>query len=163
MVGCVGNAPTLVRLDIRFTGGSRSLRGYQPEMVAGRGMRGAVAPTTTGRGALTAWTPERQSHHDRGAYETPLVLPLRRLRSMRSAFMELRYRAVRSTFPRFEMVDRHGFAPCFAAPAAMQLALRVCRLCASAHGVPACEASDLLNGRAARRKLVAGAGIEPAH
>jgi hypothetical protein len=30
MVGCVGNAPTLVRLDIRFTGGSRSLRGYQP-------------------------------------------------------------------------------------------------------------------------------------
>ena len=33
MVGCVGNAPTLVRLDIRFTGGSRSLRGYQPEMV----------------------------------------------------------------------------------------------------------------------------------
>ena len=45
MVGCVGNAPTLVRLDIRFTGGSRSLRGYQPEMVAGRGMRGAIAPT----------------------------------------------------------------------------------------------------------------------
>jgi len=38
MVGCVGNAPTLVRLDIRFTGGSRSLRGYQPEMVAGRGV-----------------------------------------------------------------------------------------------------------------------------
>ena len=76
MVGCVGNAPTLVRLDIRFTGGSRSLRGYQPEMVAGRGMRGAVAPTTTGRGALTAWTPERQSHHDGGAYETPLVLNL---------------------------------------------------------------------------------------
>jgi hypothetical protein len=30
MVGCVGNAPTLVRKDIRFTGGSRSLRGYQP-------------------------------------------------------------------------------------------------------------------------------------
>ena len=44
MVGCVGNAPTLVRLDVRFTGGSRSLRGYQPEMVAGRGIRGAVAP-----------------------------------------------------------------------------------------------------------------------
>jgi hypothetical protein len=56
MVGCVGNAPTLVRLDIRFTGGSRSLRGYQPEggslarpptslfpssASAGRGMRGA--------------------------------------------------------------------------------------------------------------------------
>jgi len=38
-------------------------------------------------------------HHDRGAYETPLVLPLRRLRRMRSAFMERRYRAVRSTFP----------------------------------------------------------------
>ena len=33
-----------------------------------------------------------------------------------------------STFPRFEMVDRHGFAPCS----------------------PACEASDLLNDRAAR-------------
>ena len=76
MVGCVGNAPTLVRLDIRFTGGSRSLRGYQPEMVAGRGMRGAVAPTFDGRGALTAWTPERQSHHDAGAYEAPLVLTL---------------------------------------------------------------------------------------
>ena len=27
----------------------------------------------------------------------------------------------------FEMVDRHGFAPCFAAPAAMQLPLRACR------------------------------------
>jgi len=76
MVGCVGNAPTLVRWDIRFTGGSRSLRGYQPEMVAGRGMRGAVAPTSWGRGALTAWTPERQSHHDKEAYETPLVLNL---------------------------------------------------------------------------------------
>ena len=45
-----------------------------------------------------------------------------------------------STFPRFELVDRHGFAACS----------------------PACEASDLLNGRAARRKLVAGTGIEPA-
>jgi hypothetical protein len=32
-----------------------------------------------------------------------------------------------STFPRFEMVDRHGFAPCS----------------------PACEAGDLLNDRAA--------------
>ena len=31
LVGCVGNAPTLVRMDIRFTGGSRSLRGYQPK------------------------------------------------------------------------------------------------------------------------------------
>src|SRR6476619_3479032 len=38
------------------------------------------------------------------------------------------------------MVDRHGFAQCS----------------------PACEASDLLNDRAAQRKLVAGAGIEPA-
>ena len=46
-----------------------------------------------------------------------------------------------STFPRFEMVDRHGFAPCS----------------------PACEASDLLNDRAAQENLVAGAGIEPAH
>ena len=46
-----------------------------------------------------------------------------------------------STFPRFEMVDRHGFAPCS----------------------PACEASDLLNDRAAQEKLVAGAGVEPAH
>jgi hypothetical protein len=35
MVGCVGNAPTLVRLDIRFTGGSRSLRGYQPDVGCG--------------------------------------------------------------------------------------------------------------------------------
>jgi hypothetical protein len=35
MVGCVGNAPTLVRLDIRFTGGSRSLRGYQPTLKIG--------------------------------------------------------------------------------------------------------------------------------
>ena len=31
-LGCVGNAPTPVRLDIRFTGGSRSLRGYQPKV-----------------------------------------------------------------------------------------------------------------------------------
>ena len=39
------------------------------------------------------------------------------------------------------MVDRHGFAPCS----------------------PACEASDLLNDRAAQKeKVVAGAGIEPA-
>ena len=102
MVGCVGNAPTLVRLDIRFTGGSRSLRGYQPEMVAGRGMRGAVAPNLMGRGALTAWTPERQSHHDEEAYETSRVLPLRRLRRVRSAFAKRRCRATRSTFPRFE-------------------------------------------------------------
>jgi hypothetical protein len=35
MVGCVGNAPTLVRKDIRFTGGSRSLRGYQPILKTG--------------------------------------------------------------------------------------------------------------------------------
>lgn len=30
MVSCVGNAPTPVRSDIRFTGGPRSLRDYQP-------------------------------------------------------------------------------------------------------------------------------------
>jgi hypothetical protein len=29
-----------------------------------------------GRGALTAWTPERQSHHDEEAYETSMVLNL---------------------------------------------------------------------------------------
>ena len=84
MVGCVGNAPTLVRLDIRFTGGSRSLRGYQPKMIAGRGMHGAEAINKT----LSPGT---------------------------------------FNVPRFEMVDRHGFAPCS----------------------PACEASDLLNDRAA--------------
>ena len=39
------------------------------------------------------------------------------------------------------MVDRHGFAPCS----------------------PACGAGDLLNDRAAQEKLVAGAGVEPAH
>lgn len=32
LVGRVGNAPTSVRLDIRFTGGPRSLRDYQPEV-----------------------------------------------------------------------------------------------------------------------------------
>jgi hypothetical protein len=76
MVGCVGNAPTLVRLDIRFTGGSRSLRGYQPEIGCGtwNAWRGSADPT--GRGALTAWTPERQSHHDEEAYETSRVLNL---------------------------------------------------------------------------------------
>jgi len=51
MVGCVGNAPTLVRLDIRFTGGSRSLRGYQPKVGDQRRglprVRGAPAPLTT--------------------------------------------------------------------------------------------------------------------
>lgn len=83
MVGCVGNAPTLVRLDIRFTGGSRSLRGYQPRDGCGTWSR-----TTIGELMRLLWF---------------------------------------STFPRFEMVDRHGFAPCS----------------------PACEASDLLNGRAA--------------
>ena len=84
MVGCVGNAPTLVRLDIRFTGGSRSLRGYQ----LGNGC-GTWSRTTIGE--------------------------LMRLLGF-------------STFPRFEMVDRHGFAPCS----------------------PVCEASDLLNDRAAQ-------------
>jgi len=77
-------------------------------MVAGRGMRCAVAPLGAGRGALTAWTPERQLHHDAGAYEAPLVLNL-------PAILEM-------------LVDRHGFAPCS----------------------PACEASDLLNDRAAQ-------------
>ena len=112
MVGCVGNAPTLVRLDIRFTGGSRSLRGYQPEMVAGRGMRGAIAPTPTGRGALPAWTPERQSHHDAEANETSMVLNL--------PAEEEGIGRLAGGRADFEMVDRHGFAPCFAAPAAMQ-------------------------------------------
>jgi hypothetical protein len=64
MVGCVGNAPTLVRLDIRFTGGSRSLRGYQPEMVAGRGMRGAIAPTS--------WVAERSPHGRRSVNRTTI-------------------------------------------------------------------------------------------
>jgi hypothetical protein len=54
MVGCVGNAPTLVRKDIRFTGGSRSLRGYQPGN----------------------WLGDVDSHHDVEAYETSLVLNL---------------------------------------------------------------------------------------
>ena len=105
MVGCVGNAPTLVRLDIRFTGGSRSLRGYQPEMVAGRGMRGAAAPTMTAA---------ERSLHGRRSVNRTTIGKLMRLPGF-------------STFPRFEMVDRHGFAPCS----------------------PACEASDLLNDRAA--------------
>ena len=76
MVGCVGNAPTLVRLDIRFTGGSRSLRGYQPEVGCGTWNAWRVSADLEGRGALTAWTPERQSHHDAEAYEAPLVLNL---------------------------------------------------------------------------------------
>ena len=164
MVGCVGNAPTLVRLDIRFTGGSRSLRGYQPRDGCGtwNAWRGSADPCWCG--ALTAWTPERQSHHDRGAYETPLVLPLRRLRRVRSAFMKRRYRAVRSTFPRFEKSGPPRLCTvlcssgCYADSAPRPVAI-----CASAQGVPACEASDFLNGRAARRNLEAGAGIEPAH
>ncbi len=80
MVGCVGNAPTLVQLDIRFTGGSRSLRGYQPEMVAGRGMRGAVAPTV-----LVA---ERSPHGRRSVNRTTIGELMRLLWF--------------STFPRFE-------------------------------------------------------------
>src|SRR4029434_1826522 len=93
MVGCVGNAPTLVRLDIRFTGGSRSLRGYQPE-------------------------------GDCGTWSRTTIRKLMRLPWF-------------STFPRFEMVvDRHGFAPCS----------------------PACEASDLLNDRAARKETGSGGG-----
>lgn len=92
MVGCVGNAPTLVRLDIRFTGGSRSLRGYQPRDGCGTWSR-----TTIGELMRLLWF---------------------------------------STFPRFEMVDRHGFAPCS----------------------PACEAGDLLNDRAAQMKTGGGGG-----
>lgn len=43
MVGCVGNAPTMVRQDGCFTGSSRSLRDYQPvEMVAEAGFEPAV-------------------------------------------------------------------------------------------------------------------------
>ena len=80
MVGCVGNAPTLVRLDIRFTGGSRSLRGYQPEMVAGRGMRGAVAPTSR--------VAERSLHGRRSVNRTTIGELMRLLWF--------------STFPRFE-------------------------------------------------------------
>ena len=91
MVGCVGNAPTLVRLDIRFTGGSRSLRGYQPEDGCGTWSR-----TTIEKLMRLLWF---------------------------------------STFPRFEMVDRHGFAPCS----------------------PACKAGNLLNDRAAR-ELGGGGG-----
>ena len=44
-----------------------------------------------------------------------------------------------STFPRFEMVDRHGFAPCS----------------------PACEASDLLNDRAAHENWWRGRESNP--
>ena len=54
MVGCVGNAPTLVREDIRFTGGTRSLRGSQP----------------------LKWLRDVELHHDKEAYETPQVLNL---------------------------------------------------------------------------------------
>jgi hypothetical protein len=53
LVGCVGNAPTLVPEDIRFTGGSRSLRGYQPL----KWLRDVACPrgcASQGRGALTA-------------------------------------------------------------------------------------------------------------
>lgn len=98
-----------------------------------------------------------QLHHDKEAYETSWVLPLRRRCRDRSALMERRYRAVAFNLPRLEMylgacrtgrsapvmkmVDRHGFAPCSSA----------------------CGAGDLLNDRAAQRNLVAGAGIEPAH
>lgn len=76
MVGCVGNAPTLVRLDIRFTGGSRSLRGYQPRDGCGTWNAWRGSAELMGRGALAAWTPERQSHHDEEAYETSMVLNL---------------------------------------------------------------------------------------
>src|SRR5262245_27043645 len=54
MVGCVGNAPTLVQLDIRFTGGSRSLRGL----------------------TTRSWLRDVELHHDAKAYEAPLVLNL---------------------------------------------------------------------------------------
>jgi hypothetical protein len=100
MVGCVGNAPTLVRLDIRFTGGSRSLRGYQPNVGCGTWNASRGIADCDSRGTLSAWTPERQSHHNPRADEAPLILPLHRLRRMRSAIIERRYRAVRSTFPR---------------------------------------------------------------
>ena len=81
------------------------------------------------RGARTTWTPERQSHHDRGAYETPLVLNL-------PAEEEEGNRAAGGGRADFEMVDRHGFAPCSLA----------------------CEASDLLNDRAAQMKTGGGGG-----
>ena len=69
-----------------------------------------------------------ESHHDKEAYETSLVLNLPTILKWWTA--TALHRALQL-------------------PAAMQLPLRVCRLCASAQGVPACEASDLLNGRAA--------------
>jgi hypothetical protein len=47
MVGCVGNAPTLVRTDTRFTGGSRSLRGYQPMCGIERVDRHGFAPCSS--------------------------------------------------------------------------------------------------------------------
>jgi hypothetical protein len=51
MVGCVGNAPTLVRWDIRFTGGSRSLRGYQPRFVVEMVDHHGFAPCSPACGA----------------------------------------------------------------------------------------------------------------
>jgi hypothetical protein len=43
MVGCVGNAPTMVRTDGCFTGSSRSLRDYQPwKLVAEAGFEPAI-------------------------------------------------------------------------------------------------------------------------
>jgi hypothetical protein len=99
MVGCVGNAPTLVRLDIRFTGGSRSLRGYQPEDGCGTWSR-----TTIEKLMRLLWF---------STFPPRWRLGIGRLAGRAS---------------RFEMVDRHGFAPCS----------------------PACEASDLLNDRAAQ-------------
>ena len=43
MVGCVGNAPTMVPKDGCFTGSSRSLRDYQPwGMVAEAGFEPAI-------------------------------------------------------------------------------------------------------------------------
>ena len=114
-----GGGATPVQLGpkhpIEFTDRLASLANYRRmKLVAGRGMRGAVAPTMTGRGAFTAWTPERQSHHDAGAYEAPLVLnlpailkwwtatalhralQLRLLCGERSAFAGVGYRAWRS-------------------------------------------------------------------
>ena len=55
MVGCVGNALTLVLLDIRFTGGSRSLRGYQPEIrKVARRLGAAPSPRSFGDSAAQA-------------------------------------------------------------------------------------------------------------
>ena len=69
------------------------------------------------------WLRDVESHHDKEAYETPLVLNL-------PAEEEEGNRAAGRWASRFEMVDRHGFAPCS----------------------PACEARDLLNDRAAQEK-----------